>query len=124
HPLLLVTAGAERLVAGTGQRHHPDLAAGPRPLEREHQFVDGLRPEGVVPIGPVDGDPRQSVVDLVGDVGEFGHRTSVSFPVTSRRSLLLTVIGLTIFTTVALWPTQGQQPTGVLGPIFTFGLSI
>src|SRR6185295_12099989 len=43
----------------------------PRRLEAADQLVHRAAPERVVALGPVDRDPRQSVVDLVHDVGQF-----------------------------------------------------
>jgi hypothetical protein len=71
--LLLVTAGAEGLVARTGEGDGADLGAEPGLLEGLDQLVDGLGPEGVVAIWAIDGDPRQTVVHLVRDVSELGH---------------------------------------------------
>src|ERR1700756_2508934 len=38
-----------------------------------NQFVESAGAKGVVAVWPVDCDPRQAVVDLVGDIGELGH---------------------------------------------------
>jgi hypothetical protein len=41
-------------------------------IERAVQLVDGLRPEGVAHLGPVEGDAHGAGVDgaVIGDVGE------------------------------------------------------
>ena len=77
HPLLLVAAGAERLVARAGEADDADLVADPGPLERQHQLVDGARAEGVVALRPVDRDPGEALLDLVRHVGELVHRPLV-----------------------------------------------
>ena len=71
--LLLVAAGAERLVAGARERDDADRRVDPRGLERREQLVDGAPAERVVALGPVDRDPRQPGVDLVGDVLQVVH---------------------------------------------------
>src|SRR6266849_5785932 len=77
HPLLLVPAGAERLVARAGEGNDADLVADPGPLERQHELVDGARAEGVVALRPVDHDPGEAVLDLIRHVGEVVHRPFV-----------------------------------------------
>src|ERR1700739_206877 len=73
--LLLVTSGAEGLFAGPGQADSPDSRTPPSQFESPDQLVEGARPKRVVAVGPVDSDPRQAVVDLVGNVGELRHRS-------------------------------------------------
>jgi hypothetical protein len=68
--LLLVPAGAERLVARAGERHHAHVGIRPGMLEAPDQLVDGARTEGVVALGTVDRDPGEAAIDLVADVGE------------------------------------------------------
>ena len=76
HPL--VAAGAERpaavLRAGAvaGEEHAADVGGQPGVLERGDQLVDGLRPERVAHLGPVERDADDAGVDgaVVGDVGE------------------------------------------------------
>src|SRR6266567_4690158 len=77
HPLLLVAAGAERLVARAGEGNDADLVADPGPLERQHELVDGACAEGVVALRPVDRDPGEAVLDLIRHVGEVVHRPFV-----------------------------------------------
>src|SRR6516165_3772593 len=55
----------------------PDSRTSPSPFEGTDQLIAGARSKRVVPLGSVDGDPRQAVVDLVGDVGEVGHRLPI-----------------------------------------------
>ena len=74
----LVAAGAERplavLVARAvaGQQHAADVAGGARVLEHPQQLVDGVRPERVEHVGPVERDPDRAVRPgpVVGQVGE------------------------------------------------------
>src|ERR1700756_567610 len=49
-----------------------------------NQFVESAGAKGVVAVWPVDCDPRQAVVDLVGDIGELGH--VVAFPLNQSRA--------------------------------------
>ncbi|CAB4846400.1 unannotated protein [freshwater metagenome] len=79
--LLLVASGAEGLLARAGEGDGADLVAAPRALEAQHELIDSACAEGVVPVRPVDGDPGQSVVDLVGDVSELIHDGDPSFRV-------------------------------------------
>src|SRR4029077_1387095 len=72
--LLLIATGAKRLVARPGQADHPDIGTTPRLFEAVHELVDGACSKRVVPLRAVDRDPRQAVLDLVGHIGEFGHR--------------------------------------------------
>ena len=67
--LLLVAAGAERLVAGAGQHDHADRRIPVCVDERVGQLGDGLRAEGVPHLRPVDRDPGDAVLLLVQDVG-------------------------------------------------------
>ncbi len=69
--LLLIAAGAEGPVAGAGQADHADLGRRPRAREQMDQLVDRPRPEGVHPVGPVDRDPGQAVLDFVAGVGQI-----------------------------------------------------
>src|ERR1700757_2323117 len=58
-----------------------------------NQFVESAGAKGVVAVWPVDCDPRQAVVDLVGDIGELGH--AVAFPLKPEpcpRSYGLTIL--------------------------------
>src|SRR5437870_4298762 len=55
-PLLLVAAGAERLVPRAREAHDPDLGTRPGPFEAADELVDGPGPEGVEAIGTVDRD--------------------------------------------------------------------
>src|SRR4029077_4385270 len=66
--LLLVAAGAERLLAGAGQDHRPDVLVRPGLEEGVHQLVDGPAAEGVVAGGAVDGGDRRWAFDGVEDV--------------------------------------------------------
>src|SRR4030095_5502352 len=68
--LLLIAAGAERLVARAGQRADADRWIRPRRLEAVDQLVDGARAERVHALRPRDRDPREPALDGVGDVGE------------------------------------------------------
>src|SRR5262245_14867134 len=72
--LLLIAAGAKRLVARAGQADHPDIRTTPRLFEAVHELVDGACAKRVVPLGAVDRDPRQTVLYLVGNISELGHR--------------------------------------------------
>src|SRR3984957_2728640 len=72
--LLLVTAGTEGLLARPGQADHADFRTRPSHFEGTNQLVKSARTKRVVPLGSVDRDPGEAVVDLVGDVGELGHR--------------------------------------------------
>src|SRR5262245_12048788 len=72
--LLLITAGAKRFIARPGQADHPDIRTTPRPFEAVHELVDGARATRVVPLWAVDRDPRQTVLNLVGNISELGHR--------------------------------------------------
>ena len=64
----LVAAGAEGLVAGSGEddRGHLDVVAGA--IEGVAQLGERRRPEGVADLGPVDRDLRDRVAALVEDV--------------------------------------------------------
>ena len=75
--LLLIPAGAEGLLSGTGQADRAYLGTAPSQLERLDELVDGLRTEGVVAFRPVDGDPRQAVINLVGDIGKLSHAVAL-----------------------------------------------
>ena len=74
----LVAAGTECPAAVLGARavaseqHAPDVGAGAGVVEGSDQLVDGVRPEGVAHLGPVERDPHGSDVAgaVVGDVGE------------------------------------------------------
>ena len=69
--LFLIASRAEGSVAGPGKGNDADGPIDPRRLEAADQLVHRAAPERVVALGPVDRDPRQSVVDLVHDVGQF-----------------------------------------------------
>ena len=71
-----VAAGAERLLAGAGEDDRLDLPVGPGQPEGLDELLDGLGPEGVVALGPVDRHDRRRVLHDVGDVLELGHRRS------------------------------------------------
>ena len=64
----LVAAGAERPLAVlrarsvAGEQHAADVARRPRVLQRAEQLVDGVRPERVEHVGPVEGDAHRAVV--------------------------------------------------------------
>ncbi len=78
----LVAAGAEGLVAGAGQHHarHPAVIGGQ--LEGRDHFLDRLRAEGVVQLGPVDDDPGGPAADFIEDVFELGgFAHGASFPI-------------------------------------------
>jgi hypothetical protein len=64
-PLLDVAADAERAGPGPGEDDPTDGLVRPGSLEGVDQLLDGLAPEGVEPIFPVDGDDRRGPVDLV-----------------------------------------------------------
>jgi hypothetical protein len=69
--LLLVTAGAEGIVAGAGEGDDADGGVGAGSFEAPNQFVNGVSAKGVVAVGAIDGDPGESAVGLVEDIGEF-----------------------------------------------------
>jgi hypothetical protein len=54
--LLTVDAAAERLVAGAGHDDHPHVLVAPQPTPQRLELVLHLLIEGVVPLGPVQGD--------------------------------------------------------------------
>src|SRR6202012_2271845 len=57
-----------------GQANSPDFRTPPSHFESPDQLVEGARAKSVIPLRSVDGDPGQATVDLVGNVGELGHR--------------------------------------------------
>ena len=57
----LVAAGAERLVAGAGENDDADALVVVRVLEGNNQFLAGVGGEGVVGLGPVDGDGGNAI---------------------------------------------------------------
>ena len=84
----LVAAGAEgplavaarALGAGAvaGEQHDADVGGAAGVVEHPVELVDGVRPEGVEHLGPVEGDAHAAQADgpVVGDVGEVleaGH---------------------------------------------------
>ncbi len=74
----LVAAGAEREVALAGQDNDADLVVVPREVEGLGQLEQGLRPERVADLRPVDRDLRDSVPrNLIADVGVVADRLPV-----------------------------------------------
>jgi hypothetical protein len=70
----LIAAGAERLVARPGQNDDADMLVPTGLLKRRDELLDGLRTEGIVLFGPIDGDPGDAFAPLfVEDVAEPGH---------------------------------------------------
>ena len=72
---LLVTTGAESLVALAGQNDHADRGVVAAMIERIFHFFHGLRTEGIAHLGTVDrdlGDPVVRLLELeVGVVLDF-----------------------------------------------------
>ena len=74
----LVAAGAEgplavlRAGAVAGEEHAADVGGRARVLQDAQQLVDGVRPERVEHVGPVEGDPDRAVLagPVVGQVGQ------------------------------------------------------
>src|SRR5262249_29442941 len=60
----LVGAGAEGAVAGARQHDHRDALVGAGAAERIDQLLAGLRGEGIVFLGAVDGDGRDAVANV------------------------------------------------------------
>ena len=75
-PLLLIAARAEGALAGSRERHHAHLRRRPGALEALDQLIDRMRGERVEPLGTVDGDPAQALLDLVAHVGQLLHLDS------------------------------------------------
>jgi len=71
--LLDVASGAERLVAGAGEDDAAHGGVHPCRPQGGEQLVDRLGAEGVVALGPVDGDDHGWTVDFVRDVLVVGH---------------------------------------------------
>ena len=74
--LVAVDTGAERLVAGSGQDDRPHVVVAPKgpPQGAELALHDGV--EGVVDLGPIEGDPGDAVGLLVAEClegGDGGH---------------------------------------------------
>src|SRR2546425_11670623 len=90
--LLLVAAGAERLVAGAGQHDHADRRIPACVDEGVGQLGDGLRAEGVTHLRPVDRDPGDAVLLLVQGVG-VRHVGGSYTAVPSHRIRLRTLTG-------------------------------
>src|SRR5439155_8047843 len=75
----LVAAGAERPASVAwrwtvpGDEHAPDVGAHARVVKSAIELVDGLRPERVAYLGPVEPDPDRALVDrsVVRDVLEL-----------------------------------------------------
>jgi hypothetical protein len=68
---VLVAARAERLAALASEDDHADLAVLAGCLERPRDVDQGLWPEGVVDLGPVDRDLGDALGLLVTNVGEL-----------------------------------------------------
>ena len=75
--LLHVAAGAECSVARARQHDRSDVPVRPGPAERGDQLFDGPASEGVHPVGTVDRDHGDALVDVIADVREVDlvHRT-------------------------------------------------
>jgi hypothetical protein len=99
HPL--VAAGAERPAAVlraravAGEQHAADVGGQPGVLQDGDELVDGLRPEGVAHLGPVEGDPHDAGVDgaVVGEVASSKpstgrHAAASKISETSSRALM------------------------------------
>src|SRR5712691_9999316 len=72
----LVGAGAEGAVAGAGQHDDGDALVRAGATEGVDQFLAGLRREGIVLLGPVDGDARDAVANVEEDVPVGVHVAS------------------------------------------------
>jgi hypothetical protein len=57
----LVSAGAKGFFASTGEHHHANAAVVVSVLERVDHFLAGVGGEGVVLLGPVDGDGGNAI---------------------------------------------------------------
>ncbi len=66
----LVASGAERVRAFTGQDYHADSRIVARRVEGARELEERLWAEGVANLGPADGELREPVCRLVGDVLE------------------------------------------------------
>src|SRR5207247_157945 len=88
--LLLVAAGAERPLAGAREADDAHVGARPGAFEAGDQLVDRARAERVEPVGAVDGDPGEAVLDLVADIGELGHGRTLRRASMQERVALVT----------------------------------
>ncbi|SKV52166.1 Uncharacterised protein [Mycobacteroides abscessus subsp. massiliense] len=88
-PDALIAAGAECpaavLGAGAvpGEQHRPDIGGHPGVVQGSVELIDGVRPEGIAHLGPVERDPDGPLADVpvIGDVGqilESRHRLPAS----------------------------------------------
>ena len=68
-----VVAGRERLAAGPGDNNHAHLVVGVGHGDGGNHFPAQFDAHGVHPIGPVEGDDRDPVIDLIGN-GFVCHR--------------------------------------------------
>jgi hypothetical protein len=75
HALDVATGG--KRAPGAGQHDGADIAVGPEPRERLPQRLQHLARESVQPIGPVQRQRRDAVLDRLGHVG---HDISLRFP--------------------------------------------
>ncbi len=75
-PLIAPRAECPAAVLGrrsvAGEEDHAHIGRHPGVIEGGEQLVDGLGPEGIANLGPVEGDANGALIDrpVIGDVGE------------------------------------------------------